>query len=324
MIKMMMIDGQMNAVDTETGEIVNHSLPCLPDAYDVSSAVDLALYGDMGNEGVILPNSFNQEAPKTKRGRPSKAIHNPYASIFANAAYNEDTNECSLGAKMGDLLYSAANATTTSTRIPVAQLMFILKSDEITTKRTMENLNKRRAFYVGQTVEERYAQIVNKAAESVINRLQQPENADIIKFDSGMAFCFEADSGAYKISDGLSNAVMCPVEFTEGDKEVLRGLALAHKDVEAQAYVNQVKEQSGRMLERIEAIKLPAECEVLEAIDNEFPFSPYEQEEVFQDADDAWIDSVVNKKEKHSDAEPDWWNIPVQVGTYTNEAGEPW
>lgn len=317
----MMIEGQMTAVDLSTGEIVNSSLSTLPDAYDIAPAVDLALYGDAETKGITSPTS---EIKAEKRGRKAKVANNPYASVFANMSYSEDTGCCSLGPKMDELLYSVATTAEESTRIPVKQLAFVMKTEELSTKAIEELINKRRALNREKGIGERYARILRKAAEILIRRLGEPESAGAIQLNSGMAFCFEADSVAYKISDGLPNAVMCPVEFTEGDKEVLRGLALAHKDVEAQAYVNQVTEQSGRMLERIIAIKLPAECEVLKAIDNEFPFAPYEQEEVFQDADDEWIDSVVNKKEKQSDDEPEWWIKPIQVSTYTNEAGEPW
>ncbi|KAJ9432440.1 hypothetical protein PMI39_008905 [Pantoea sp. YR343] len=319
-IKMLMIDGVMNAVDLETGEIVNHSFPVLPEAYNVAPAVESVLFGDADYKPLLSTTVIKTET----RGRKAKVNTNPYASVFANMAYDEDTGRCSLGVKMDDLLRSVAHTAHYSSHIPVKQLAFVMKSEELSTESIMEQINKRRFIQGEKGISERYARVLRKAAEILIRRLGEPESAGAIQLNSGMAFCFEADSVAHKISDGLPNAVMCPVEFTEGDKEVLRGLALAHKDVEAQAYVNQVTEQSGRMLERIIAIKLPAECEVLKAIDNEFPFAPYEQEEVFQDADDEWIDSVVNKKEKQSDDEPEWWIKPIQVSTYTNEAGEPW
>lgn len=321
----MMIEGQMTAVDLSTGEIVNSSLSTLPDAYDIAPAVDLALYGDAETKGITSPTSEIKET----RGRKTKATINPYASVFANMSYSEDTGCCSLGPKMDDLLYSVATTAEKSTRIPVKQLAFVMKNEELSSKSIMEHLNKRRALKQEKGIGERYARILRNAADILIRRLGEPENHDVIQLDSGMSFCFEADTVAYKHSDGVSNAVVCPVEFTEGDKDTIRRLAIAGLDAQIESHITSVTEQSGRMSQRIKGEVIPFE-EVYKAISAEFPYEVVEPEavktpeSVYLDADDAWLDSVVNKKEKQSDDEPEWWIKPIQVSTYTNEAGEPW
>lgn len=319
-IEMMMIGGQMNAVDTATGEIVNTQIDCLPDAFDIPSCVQTALFGDEVTKPVISTSEIKTET----RGRKAKVTGNPYASLFANASYDEDTGACSLGKRMDDLLYSVATTTEKSTRIPVNQLIFVMKSAELSTKGIMETINKRRALKKSDTVGERYARILRTAADILIRRLGEPENADAIQLDAGMAFSFELDSVAYKRSEGSSNAVVCPIEFTEGDKETLRRLAVAGLDAQFETHIQKVTEQSGRMLQRIESKAVPFE-KVYEVVTAEFPYESVQVEAEQPDEYSKWIDAI-NDKKSVADAsdEPDWWISPMQVSVYTDEDNEPW
>lgn len=327
MIKMMMFDGKMNAVDTTTGEIVNDAFPVLPDAFDITRAVDIALFGDADTEAVIHPTS---EMKKETRGRKTKVTINPYASLFANVSYDEDTGECSLGKKMDDLLYSVSTTAEESTRIPVKQLIYVMKNVELSTKTIQASINKRRALKVGETIGERYARILRNAADILIRRLGEPENHDAIQLDSGMSYCFEADTARYTHSDGTSKAVVCPVEFTEGDKETIRRLAIAGLDAQIESHIQKVTEQSGRMMQRIQGEIVPLE-QVYEAVTNEFPYEVVvpeavkAYEPVYLDADDAYIDSVLSGN-KSQEKEPDDWVINFQSSShkYTNELGEEW
>lgn len=332
MIKMVKIDGIMNAVDTTTGEIVNHSFPALPDAYNTTPAVESVLFGDAETKGIVtnISTSLKDGEKKETRGRKAKLVVNPFASLFANASYNEDTGECSLGSKMEDVLYSVASLSTGNTRIPVKQLMYVLKCEELSTKTVKEHLNKRRALRPSDEEEigERYAQSLVRTAECVVKRLQDPESASIFEDMPSCAFNYEVDSVAYTRSEGMSKAVLCPVEFTEGDKETIRRLAIAGLDAQIESHIQKVTEQSGRMMQRIQGHVVPFE-QVYEAISNEFPFEValevVEPEPAFLDADDAWLDSVLNGEKKEA-KEPDDWGVAFQSSSnkYTNELGEEW
>lgn len=332
MIKMIKIDGIMNAVDTATGEIVNHSFPVLPEAYNTTPAVESVLFGDAEIKGIVsnISTSLKDGEKKETRGRKAKLVVNPFASLFANASYNEDTGECSLGSKMEDVLYSIASLSTGNTRIPVKQLMYVLKCEELSTKAVQEHLNKRRALHPSDEEEigERYAQSLVRSAECVVKRLQDPESASVFEDMPSCAFNFEVDTVAYTRSEGTSNAVVCPIEFTEGDKETLRRLAIAGLDAQLESHIEQITQQSGRMMRRIEGQVVPLE-QVYEAISNEFPYEValevVEPEPVFLDADDAYIDSVLNGT-KAQTKEPDDWGVAFQSSSYkyTNELGEEW
>lgn len=322
-IKMLMIDGVMNAVDLETGEIVNHAFPVLPEAYNTTSAVEAVLFGDADNKALISTTEIKKET----RGRKAKVNTNPYASVFANMFYDEDTGRCSLGVKMDDLIRSVAHTAHYSSHIPVKQLAFVMKMEELSTSSILEQMNKRRFLQGEKGVGERYARVLRKAAEILIRRLGEPENHDAIQLDSGMTFNFEVDTANYARSGEMSKAVVCPVEFTEGDKETIRRLAIAGLDAQIEAHVNEITEQSGRMMRRIQGEVVPLE-KVYQAISNEFPYEVAHEvtatQPVYLDADDAWIDSVLNAPvvTEEEDDIPEWW-ISTPVTVY-NEEGEPW
>ncbi|GGD35773.1 hypothetical protein GCM10011513_36970 [Franconibacter daqui] len=138
-IEWLKIDGLMTAVDTATGEIINDKLDALPPDYDVPEVVSEVLDDMFGNS---LNTTSLLEKPKT--GPKPKNVANPYASFFSNVQYSEDTGKSNMVKQLDDLVYSASTTSASNTRIPVKQLLNVMRGSELSTKRIQEALGKRR------------------------------------------------------------------------------------------------------------------------------------------------------------------------------------
>jgi len=73
--------------------------------------------------------------------------------------------------------------------------------------------------------------------------------------------------------------MLCPVEFTEGDRRTIRALARAGNIEAINDYLQRVTEQSGRMMQRILGKPLSEDSkQAYDQLDAEFPYEPYEDD----------------------------------------------
>lgn len=271
------MDGMMVAIDKSTGEILSDSLNTLPADYDVSQTV-MDVLDDM------FGSSFNTTSQiKTEtRGRKAKEVSNPYASFFSSVQYSEDTGSSNMVDALDDLVYSASTASTGNTRIPVKQLVHVMRNEDLSSKAIQNTLGKRRIIKGDDAPGIRYCQQILSAAESLIKRIDTHQERGTINLNDSSAFQFGEDSVAYERSMGLPNAKLCPVEFTEGDKRTIRALARAGNIEAINEYLQRVTEQSGRMMQRI--IGKPASEDSKKAymeLHSEFPYEPYEENDKY-------------------------------------------
>ncbi|GGD35769.1 hypothetical protein GCM10011513_36960 [Franconibacter daqui] len=103
-----------------------------------------------------------------------------------------------------------------------------------------------------------------------------------INLNDSSAFQFDEDSVAYERSMGLSNAMLCSVEFTEGDKRTIRAMARVRNIEAINDYLQRVTEQSGRMMQRISG-KPASEVskQAYNELQAEFPYQPYETDDKY-------------------------------------------
>lgn len=271
-IEWIKVDDLMFAIDKATGEILNESLDTLPADYDVSEAV-VEVLEDMFGDAVIT----TAEIKKEKRGRKAKNEFNAYTSYFSNVQYNEDTGNSNMDTSVEDLVYSASTVNSGNTRIPVKQLVYVMRSEQLTTKGIKDLLNKRRIIKGEKPLEDRYCRDVRAAAEHLIKRIDMHQERGTLNLNDSSAFQFNSDNLAYERSQGVINALLCPVEFTEGDKRTIRALAKSGNIQAINDYLQRVTEQSGRMMQRILGKPLSEDSkEAYDQLDAEFPYEPYE------------------------------------------------
>lgn len=290
-------DGMMIAIDKATGEILNESLNALPADYDVSKAV-VDVLEDMFGDSVITTSLLD----KPKTGPKPKQVSNPYASFFSNVQYREDTGSSNMIDVLDDLVYSASTASTGNTRIPVKQLVHVMRSEELSTKGVQETLGKRRIIKGEKAPGKRYCQQILEAAEHLIKRIDMHQERGTLNLNDSSAFQFNADSVAYERSQGAINALLCPVEFTEGDKRTIRALARAGNIQAINDYLQRVTEQSGRMMQRILGEPLSEDSkEAYDQLDAEFPYEPYETDSKYVMRKKALpVTAVVNHEKDNS------------------------
>lgn len=296
-IEWIKVDGMMFAIDKATGEILNESLNTLPADYDVSKAV-IDVLEDMFGDSVIT----TAEIKKEKRGRKAKNEFNAYTSYFSNVQYNEDTGTSNMDTSVEDLVYSASTVNSGNTRIPVKQLVYVMRSEQLTTKGIKDLLNKRRIIKGEKPLEDRYCRDVRAAAEHLIKRIDMHQERGTLNLNESSAFQFEADNLAYERSQGVINALLCPVEFTEGDKRTIRALARAGNIQAINDYLQRVTEQSGRMMQRILGEPLSEDSkEAYDKLDAEFPYEPYETDSKYVMRKKALpVTAVVNHEKDNS------------------------
>lgn len=289
------IDNMMVAIDKATGEILNDSLETLPAEYDVSQTVMETLEDMFGGS---LNTTSLLDKPKT--GPKPKLVSNPYASFFSNVQYREDTGNSNMVDALDDLVYSASTASTGNTRIPVKQLILVMRSEQLSTKGIQESLSKRRIIKGEKAPGKRYCQQLLESAECLINRIEMHQERGTINLNDSSAFQFNADSVAYERSQGAINALLCPVEFTEGDKRTIRALARAGNIQAINDYLQRVTEQSGRMMQRVLGKPLSEDSkQAYTELHDEFPYEPYEENNEYVTRKKELHVSVVIKPEKH-------------------------
>jgi len=273
-IEWIKVDGMMVAIDKATGEILDESLTTLPADYDVSKAV-VDVLEDMFGDSVITTSLLD----KSKTGPKPKQVSNPYASYFSNVQYREDTGSSNMIDALDDLVYSASTASTGNTRIPVKQLVHVMRAEELSTKGVQGTLGKRRIIKGEKAPGKRYCQQILEAAEHLIKRIDMHQERGTINLNDSSAFQSDADSVAYERSQGVVNAMLCPVEFTEGDRRTIRALARAGNIEAINDYLQRVTEQSGRMMQRILGKPLSKDSkQAYDQLDAEFPYEPYEDD----------------------------------------------
>ncbi|TPD95541.1 hypothetical protein FJP68_01975 [Pantoea vagans] len=273
-IEWIKIDDMMVAIDKATGEILDESLTPLPADYDVSKAV-VDVLEDMFGDSVITTSLLD----KHRTGPKPKQVSNPYASYFSNVQYREDTGSSNMIDALDDLVYSASTASTGNTRIPVKQLVHVMRAEELSTKGVQETLGKRRIIKGEKAPGKRYCQQILEAAEHLIKRIDMHQERGTINLNDSSAFQFDADSVAYERSQGVVNAMLCPVEFIEGDKRTIRALARAGNIDAINDYLQRVTEQSGRMMQRILGKPLSEDSkQAYDQLDAEFSYEPYEDD----------------------------------------------
>ena len=276
-IEWIKMDGMMVAIDKATGEILNESLVTIPADIDISETV-------MGVLDDMFGNSFNTTSQiKTEtRGRKAKGVSNPYASFFSSVQYNEDTDSNNMVDALDDLVYSASTASSGNTRIPVKQLVHVMRNEDLSSKAIQNTLGKRRIIKGGEAPGIRYCQELLKSAESLIKRIEMHQERGTINLSDSSAFQFEQDSMDYERSVCLSKAVLCPVEFTEGDRRIIRALAKVGEVEAINDYLLRITEHSGRMMGRITSHLYPSSLDSKTAfgdLNAEFPYEPYEEDE---------------------------------------------
>lgn len=273
-IEWIKVDGMMVAIDKATGEILDESLTTLPADYDVSKAV-VDVLEDMFGDSVITTSLLD----KSKTGPKPKQVSNPYASYFSNVQYREDTGSSNMIDALDDLVYSASTASTGNTRIPVKQLVHVMRAEELSTKGVQGTLGKRRIIKGEKAPGKRYCQQILEAAEHLIKRIDMHQERGTINLNDSSAFQSDADSVAYERSQGVVNAMLCPVEFTEGDRRTIQALARAGNIEAINDYLQRVTEQSGRMMQRILGKPLSKDSkQAYDQLDAEFPYEPYEDD----------------------------------------------
>lgn len=273
-IEWIKVDGMMVAIDKKTGEILNESLDVLPADYDVSEAV-VDVLEDIFGDSVITTSLL----AKPKTGPKPKQVSNPYASFFSNVQYREDTGSSNMIDTLDDLVYSASTASTGNTRIPVKQLVHVMRAEDLSTKGVQEALGKRRIIKGEKAPGKRYCQQILEAAEHLIKRIDTHQERGTLNLNDSSSFQFNADSVAYDRSQGGVNAMLCPVNFTEGDKRIIRTLARGGNIQAVNDFIQHVNEHSNRMIERIRGkpVSIDSKCAYKE-LAAEFPYEPYEQD----------------------------------------------
>lgn len=298
-IEWIKVDGMMFAIDKATGEILNESLNTLPADYDVSEAV-VDVLEDMFGDSVITTSEIKQE----KRGRKAKELSNPYASFFANVQYSEETGGSNISGVVDDLVYSACTASSGNTRLPVKQLLHVMRCADLSVKGIQSYLSKRRIIKGEASIGERYSRSILASADALIKGIQRHEELGTINLNNSSAFQFDADSVAYERSQGVINALLCPVEFTEGDKRTIRDLAKTGNIQAINDYLQRVTEQSGRMMQRILGKPLSKDSkEAYDQLDAEFPYEPYETDSKYVMRKKALPVTAVVNPEKHNSQE---------------------
>ncbi|MCW5003869.1 hypothetical protein M7963_20345 [Enterobacter roggenkampii] len=272
MIKM--IEGLF--VDVSTGEIVDpYDYGCLPPDYDVSNAVEIAL------TGLPLKETYTTTALiKSGRGRKPKAIDNPYCSVFQNLARKEvltTTGEIKTVAVMpsviDDLVAGALRLKegADNTEIPQGQLLFILAHlPTLSVEIIQELLSAKRILWKKDVPGIRYCQYLLRKCESVIESLSYHIERGNIEKNS--AFDFNQDAADYAKYGCIPNCVIAPAPFTEGDRMVIRRMALAGNTVAADAYIQKVADTQRRMIERV---AIPSVKQIEKEMLSEFPYDPY-------------------------------------------------
>lgn len=274
-IKWIKIDGLMTAIDKDTGEIINETLDILPNGYDVTDSV-MEVLTDLFGE----PLNTTAEIKSETRGRKAKGVANPYASYFANVQYDENTGKSNMNSTLDDLVYSASTVSSGNTRIPVKQLVYVMRSEDLSTKGVQGTLGKRRVIKGESSPKERYCRDVLSAAEHLIKRVDIYESMGRINLNDGYGFSFKTDSEDYGRSQGLVYALLCPIDFTEGDKATLRSLALKGDVATMERCINSISEQATRMIQRIQGRQISNDSKLAYAeLNAEFPYQPYDEDD---------------------------------------------
>ncbi len=174
-----------------------------------------------------------------------------------------------------------------------------MRNEDLSSKAIQNTLGKRRIIKGDDTPGIRYCQQILESAESLIKRIEMHQERGTINLNDSSAFQFDEDSIAYERSKGLPNAMLCPVEFTEGDKRTIRVLARAGNIEAINEYLQRVTEQSGRMMQRI--LGKPASKDSKKAymeLHAEFPYEPYEENDKYVTRKKELQVSVVIKPER--------------------------
>lgn len=161
-----------------------------------------------------------------------------------------------------------------------------MNSEELSTKGIQYLLGKRRILKGEEPPEERYCRSLRAAAEGLITRLESYESVGKVNLNDGYVFSFDADSEAYRRSEGALRAIVCPVEFSERDRVVLRAFAKAGQSAKADGYVQSIRDFCKRASQRFESMKEPASLpSLLNELTSEFPFDPYSYQTIdYKDA----------------------------------------
>lgn len=263
-------------VDTSTGELVDpYEYGCLPSDYDVGSAVEMALTGLPLKE--TLPTTSEI---KSGRGRKPKVIDNPYCSIFLNldrkdlyTTTSEIKSVAVMPAVIDDVVTGALRLKEAgaNTEVPQGQLLFILAHlDTLSVELIQEILTAKRALKGDAVPGERYCRYLLRKCESVIKSLSYHIERGNIEKNS--AFDFNQDATDNAKYGCIPNCVIAPAPFTEGDRMVIRRMALAGNTVAADAYIQKVAETQKRMIERI---AIPSVRQIENEMRLEFPYDPY-------------------------------------------------
>lgn len=263
-------------VDTSTGELVDpYEYGCLPSDYDVSSAVEMAL------TGLPLKETYTTTSEiKSGRGRKPKVIDNPYCSIFLNldrkdlyTTTSEIKSVAVMPAVIDDVVTGALRLKEAgaNTEVPQGQLLFILAHlDTLSVELIQELLTAKRALKGDDVPGERYCRYLLRKCESVIESLSYHIERGNIEKNS--AFDFNQDAADYAKYGCIPNCVIAPAPFTEGDRMVIRRMALAGNTVAADAYIQKVADTQRRMIERV---AIPSVKQIEKEMLSEFPYDPY-------------------------------------------------
>ena len=229
-------------VDTSTGELVDpYEYGCLPPDYDISNAVEMAL-----------------------TGLPLKETLTTTSEIKSVAV---------LPSVIDDVVTGALRLNTDggNTEIPRNQLLFILSHlERLSVKSVSSLLTAKRSLKGDDMPGERYCRYLLRKCESVIKSLSYHIERGNIEKNS--AFDFNQDATDNAKYGCIPNCVIAPAPFTEGDRMVIRRMALAGNTVAADAYIQKVAETQKRMIERI---AIPSVRQIENEMRLEFPYDPY-------------------------------------------------
>ncbi|MCK6817496.1 hypothetical protein L8T02_02030 [Enterobacter chengduensis] len=263
-------------VDTSTGELVDpYEYGCLPPDYNVSNAVEMALTGLPLKETLTTTSEI-----KSGRGRKPKVIDNPYCSIFQNLERKDLYTTTSdiksvalLPSVIDDVVTGALRLNTDggNTEIPRNQLLFVLSHlERLSVESVSSLLTAKRALKGDDVPGERYCRYLLRKCESVIESLSYHIERGNIEKNS--AFDFNQDAADNAKYGCIPNCVIAPAPFTEGDRMVIRRMALAGNTVAADAYIQKVADTQKRMIERI---AIPSVRQIENEMRLEFPYDPY-------------------------------------------------
>lgn len=268
-------------VDTSTGELVDpYEYGCLPPDYDVSNAVEMAL------TGLPLKETLTTTALiKSGRGRKPKVIDNPYCSIFQNLERKDVSSKKTLTTtaliksvailpSVIDDLFTGAlrlNEEGDNTMVPREQLLFVMSHLESLSAENIQKLFTAKRKLKGDDVPGiRYSQYLLRKCKSVIESLSYHIERGNIEKNS--AFDFNQDAADNAKYGCIPNCVIAPAPFTEGDRMVIRRMALAGNTVAADAYIQKVADTQKRMIERV---AIPSVKQIEKEMLSEFPYDPY-------------------------------------------------